>query len=89
MLLMKAPVPVPSDVLLLLIVGLADVDQQTPLAVIETPPSDVIFPPETAVVDVREVIAVVDKAGTAKGFVLKEISFPYAVPAVFVEYART
>ena len=53
-LLVKVPVPVPtgSVVLLSAMVGLRVVDQQTPLPVMAAPPSDVIFPPETAVVDV-------------------------------------
>ena len=52
MLLVKAPVPVPSVVLLSEVVGSADVLQQTPLKVTEAPPSSVIFPPLEAVVEV-------------------------------------
>ena len=45
----KEPVPIPSDVLVVrAIVGLVLVDQTTPLAVIEAPPSAVILPPEVA-----------------------------------------
>ena len=58
---MKVPVPVPFDVKLPLIVGFGEVDQQTPLAVTEPPPSDVTLPPETAVVKPIDVIAVVDR----------------------------
>ena len=54
MLLVKMPVPVLSVVLLLKIVGLADVLQQTPLAVTCAPPLLVTFPPLEAVVVVME-----------------------------------
>ena len=47
---MNTPVPVPSVVLELLVVGFAVVDQQAPLTVTVPPPSAVIFPPEVAVV---------------------------------------
>jgi hypothetical protein len=43
--LVNAPMPVPSVVLLFPVVGLADVVQQTPLAVIAAPPSLGMFPP--------------------------------------------
>jgi hypothetical protein len=47
-------------------------------------PSDVIFPPETAVVKSIEVtVAVVRMASVAEA-VVNERSFPYAVPAPFV-----
>ena len=49
---MKEPVPVPSDVFESLVVGLAEVLQQTPLAVTDAPPSDEMFPPEDAVTEV-------------------------------------
>ena len=45
MLLVNEPVPVPSEVFELAVVGLAEVLQQTPLAVIVKPPSEVTFPP--------------------------------------------
>ena len=60
-----------------------------PLAVTAPPPSAVIFPPETAVVRVIEVAAVVVRVGTTIGLVVNVISFPYAVPALLVAYART
>ena len=60
-----------------------------PLTVIAPPPSAVIFPPDTAVVKVIEVTAVVVRVGTAIGLVVNETSFPYAVPALLVAYART
>ena len=46
--LTKLPAPVPSEDLLFEIVGLDDVLQQTPLAVIVAPPVEVIFPPDNA-----------------------------------------
>jgi len=52
----KNPFPVPSDVLVVKeIVGLVLVDQTTPLAVMEAPPSDVILPP--AVDELLEIAA--------------------------------
>jgi len=51
----KIPVPVPFEVWLLAIVGLADVFQQIPLAVTAEPPSEVTLPPPVpVVVDVAE-----------------------------------
>jgi hypothetical protein len=47
-------------------VGLAAVDQHTPLAVTADPPWEVTLPPEEAVVDVIEVGVVVVTAGTLK-----------------------
>jgi hypothetical protein len=46
----NVPVPVPSEVWLPLTVGFWLVLQQTPLAVIAAPPSEVMLPPEVAVV---------------------------------------
>ena len=64
-LLVKAPVPVPLDVLVLNdMVGPEEVPQHTPLAVIVEPPSEVVTPPETAVVEPIEVIALVNRTGT-------------------------
>ena len=63
MVLVKLPVPVPSDVLLSEIVGNVLTElQQTPLAVTAPPPSDVTFPPpvaETDVIDVAKVVVMV------------------------------
>jgi hypothetical protein len=73
---MKLPVPVPSDVLSLVIVGVVVVAQQIPLAVMSALPSDVIFPPETAVVNVIEVIAVVESVATTIGIDVNVTSFP-------------
>jgi hypothetical protein len=65
MLLLKSEVPVPSDVLPKFdrMVGLADVDQTTPLPVKEEPPSRMVFPPEVAATFVIAVIAVVLNVG--------------------------
>ena len=65
-LLVNVPVPVPSAVLLSEVVGLAEVLQQTPLAVTLDPPSEVTFPPPDAVVEVMEVIVAVVKVGVVK-----------------------
>ena len=64
MALVNGPVPVPFVVLAPPVVGLADVDQQTPLAVTETPPSEVALPPLEAPVEVIEDTAVVLTVGT-------------------------
>ena len=50
--------------------GLVDVDQQTPRAVTEAPPSDTTLPPEDAVVDVIAVIAAVVTDATT-GFTVR------------------
>ena len=51
----KEPVPVSFEVFVVkLLVGLVLVDQTTPLAVMEAPPSEVILPP-----DVAEVVVIV------------------------------
>lgn len=57
------PLPVPSVVWLPLKTGLGDVLQQTPRAVIGTPPLSVILPPLAAVVDVIEVAGEVITVG--------------------------
>jgi len=80
----KLPLPVPSVVNELIIVGFVVVAQQTPLAVTDPPPSAVILPPDTAVVNVIDVIAVVVRVGTTIGLVVNVSSFPYAVPALLV-----
>ena len=60
----KEPVPVPSAVLVVkAMVGLVLVDQTTPLAVMEAPPSAVILPPDVAEVVVIAVMAVVVSVG--------------------------
>jgi hypothetical protein len=82
-LLGKAPVPVPSVVFESAKVGLVLIDQQIPLAVTGLPPSAVIFPPETALVEVIDDIAAVVSVGTVPELVVNETSFPYEVPALF------
>ena len=58
----KVPVPVPSVVFVLKdTVGPVLVDQTTPRAVIDAPPSDVMFPPLLAPVEVIAPIVVVVK----------------------------
>ena len=61
--LVKIPVPVPSEVLLSLMVGLTDVLQHTPLAVTDSPPSEVTLPPLDALLEVTEDTAVVVTVG--------------------------
>jgi hypothetical protein len=69
----KEPVPVPLDVFVVkVIVGLALVDQTTPLAVMDAPPSAVILPPEVAEVLVIEDISVVVSVGTAFNLFAKQ-----------------
>ena len=59
----KAPVPVPSVVFELTVVGFAVVLQQTPRAVTAAPPSLEIFPPPVAVDEVTAESAVVVNVG--------------------------
>jgi hypothetical protein len=64
-------VPFPSEVLLPDVVGSAEVDQHTPLAVTSAPPSDVTLPPDVAPVWVTaETLAVVTTGGV--GFFLHD-----------------
>ena len=71
-------------------VGLALVDHTTPLVETAEPPSEVIFPPEMAVVVEMELADIVLTVGrTNDVLVVKDISFPYPVPALFVAYALT
>ena len=50
MLLLKLPMPLPSEVWLSATVGLCEVLQQTPRAVTVEPPEEVTSPPQVAVV---------------------------------------
>ena len=61
--LVNTPVPVPSLVMLLAVVGYWTVPYATPLAVTEAPPSDVTSPPVVAPVVVMPVTDVVDTVG--------------------------
>jgi hypothetical protein len=63
MLLVKAPVPVPSVVLESEMVGVPVAFQQTPYAVTEAPPSEVTLPPEDALEEEMEETAVVATSG--------------------------
>ena len=64
MALINDPVPVPSEVVPAPpMVGLTDVDQQTPLAVTDSPPSKVILLPLNAPVEDIEDTAVVVAVG--------------------------
>ena len=76
MLLTKLSVPVPSVVLLSAVVGFADVDQQTPLAVTGPPPSAEIDPPQTAELGFIEVTALVVNVASTTGLVVKFTSLP-------------
>ena len=75
MLLTNEPVPVPSLVFESATVGFNDVLQHTPRTVTDEPPSDVILPPEDAVVEVRPDVAEVVIAGKVAPAV-KVISVP-------------
>jgi hypothetical protein len=83
-LLVKLPLPVPSVVNELVVVGAVVVAQQTPLAVIVPPPSAMTFPPETAVVKVIDEGTVVVRVASTIGVVLNVTSVPYAVPTLLV-----
>ena len=82
----NVPIPFPFVVFVVrLTVGFGLADQTTPLVVTFEPPSDEIFPPLTAVLEVMEVTGVVIRVGTtAAVVVLKVSSFPYPVPALLV-----
>jgi hypothetical protein len=72
------------------IVGVGLVDHTTPLVVTAEPPSELIFPPEVAVVVEMELADIVLTVGrTNDVLVVKFISFPYPVPTLFVAYALT
>ena len=66
---MKLVAPTPSDVSSS-VVGIALVDQQTPFAVIEEPPSEVIVPPDEDVVNEISDITTVVSVGTSSAFVV-------------------
>ena len=73
--LVNVPVPEPSVVLESETVGLAVVLQHTPRLVTATPPSDVTFPPLSALVPAIEDTAVVVTVGE-KDRVVKDRSLP-------------
>ena len=87
MLLVNAPIPVPSVVWFPVTTGADVVLQQTPRAATAAPPSELILPPLAEVVVVIELIAVVVSVGIEIPGVVKVIkltSLPYAVPALLV-----
>ena len=90
-LLVKLPVPVPSEVWLSLVVGLADVLQQTPLAVMGAPPLEVTFPPLEAPLLVIEDMAVVVTVGTENWVTAKGFPAMVMVPVrgLVLEFAET
>ena len=75
---LKLPVPEPSLLLVLKeIVGFVLVDHTTPLTVTVAPPSELILPPEVALVVVMELADTVLNVGSTNGLlVVKVISFP-------------
>ena len=75
-LLVKLPVPVPFEVKLSPLVGDGVIAQQIPRAVIVAPPLSVMFPPDTAVVEVIEVTAEVERVAIISGSVVNESSLP-------------
>ena len=81
--LVNGPVPVLSVVLLSAVVGSSDVLQHTPLAVTESPPSEVTFPPLDAVVDVMLETEVVVTVGVI-ALTVKTSLVPFKLPAVAV-----
>ena len=77
MLLVNAPIPVPSTVLVAnAIVGLAVALQQIPLAVMVAPPSEVMFPPDVAVAIAMLLIEVVVAVGIVAGNVVNVCCVP-------------
>ena len=79
--------PVPFEITLSAVVGVADSDQQIPLSVTVSPPSSVTLPPEVAEYEVIEVMLFVETEARASALVVKVISPPYDVPTLFVAYA--
>jgi hypothetical protein len=85
MLLVKVPVPVPSVVLLLAVVGPDDVFQHIPLAVTVAVPADVTLPPPVALVCVKLPTSEVFTTGASnEGNVVNVCTVPYEEPALFV-----
>ena len=73
-LLVNAPVPVPSDVFVSNMVGFCVVPQHTPFTVTGTPPSEVTFPPPEA--EVEEVATATDVVTFASAGVVNTTSAP-------------
>ncbi len=81
--LVKVPVPLPSVVQLSPVAGLDDMLQHTPLAVTGAPPSEVMLPPQVAVVEVMAEMASVVSVGTTAPAVNWR-SVPLVVPTSLV-----
>jgi hypothetical protein len=79
---LKVPVPVPLVVFESFIVGPVLVDQTTPLAVIDAPPSAVIIPPVLAPLFVIEVTAVVVNDDNTAVTVIVPVAFTLPQPPV-------
>jgi len=87
--LVKAPLPSPFDVWLLLVVGFAEVLQQTPLAVTEAPPSDVTLPPLDALFEVMaDTVVVVTVGDTGMGSASRTKPFTKTVPSISLPITR-
>jgi hypothetical protein len=85
MLLLKLPDwTTVSLVLLLAVVGLIAVFQQTPLAVMVAPPLVVIVPPEVAVVEAMLLAVAVAETVGAFAPDVKLVCAPYDVPTLLV-----
>jgi hypothetical protein len=84
MLLVKEPVPLPSVVLLLLMVGDEMVLQHTPRAVTDKVPAEVTVPPQVKLVWLILLISAVFTAGAIYARVVNVFSAPYEVPAELV-----
>ena len=74
--LVNEPVPEPSVVWLLAVVGVPPVFQQTPRAVTGSEPMSVTLPPELALPAVTALAAVVVTVGAAAAAVVKVSSLP-------------
>lgn len=82
--LVKLPVPEPFLVKSSSVVGEGVVAQQMPRTETLLPPSSVIKPPDTAVVELIEVTSAVERVAVVTGSVVNESSSPYDVPSLFV-----
>ena len=69
MLLVKVPIPVPSEVFELAVVGFWVVLQQTPRDVTGDPPAFVTLPPLVADQEVMDESEVVETSGTTAGVI--------------------
>ena len=82
---LKAPVPLPMAIFVSEVNGSVVIAYTIPLSVTVAPPSLVTLPPMAALVQVTFAgVFVVTFAGEAHEGVVKDIWFPYDVPALFV-----